>query len=260
MTSNVCQALTDELGMLFECSPHKEFVRVRTPFLYPDGGVVDVFVRLYEDHFTVTDLGEALGWLRLQSVSAQRSPKQQRLLQDVCMTLGIELFRGQLLLRGDDNDPAQLSDRVLRVGQAVVRVSDLWFTTRTRSVESMSDEVADYLQERQVQFERAVKLAGRSGRDWSVDFQTRTERRSALVFVLATGSRAGARRIAEHVVAGWHDLSPVRVGPQALRFISLFDDTTDVWSEEDFLLVESISDIGRWSRPDEFLQMLAGAA
>ena len=258
MNTNVCEALTHKLGTLFECKPHKEFVRVRTPFLYPDGGVIDVFVRLHDDHFTVTDLGEALGWLRLQSVSAQRSPKQQRLLQDVCLTLGIELFRGQLLLRGDE--PAQLSDRILRLGQAVVRVSDLWFTTRTRSVESVTDEVADYLQERQIPFERAVKLAGRSGRDWMVDFQTRTERSSALVFVLATGSRAGARRVAEHVVAGWHDLSPVRVGPQAPRFISLFDDTADVWSEEDFSLVESISDIGSWSRPDEFVQMLARAA
>ena len=258
MNTNVCEALTDQLGTLFECKPHKEFVRVRTPFLYPDGGVIDVFVQLHDGHFTVTDLGEALGWLRLQSVSAQRSPKQQRLLQDVCMTLGVELFRGQLLLRGDE--PAQLSDRILRLGQAVVRASDLWFTTRTRSVESMTDEVADYLQEQQIPFERAVKLAGCSGRDWSVDFQTRTERSSALIFVLATGSRAGARRVAEHVVAGWHDLSPLRVGPQASRFISLFDDTSDVWSEEDFKLVESISDIRRWSRPDEFVELLAKAA
>src|SRR3989344_344468 len=213
MNTNVCEVLTHKLGTLFECKPHKEFVRVRTPFLYPDGGVIDVFVRLHDDHFTVTDLGEALGWLRLQSVSAQRSPKQQRLLQDVCLTLGIELFRGQLLLRGDE--PAQLSDRILRLGQAVLRVSDLWFTTRTRSVESVTDEVADYLQERQIPFERAVKLAGRLGRDWMVDFQTRTERSSALVFVLATGSRAGARRVAEHVVAGGDGLSPGGGGPPA---------------------------------------------
>jgi Domain of unknown function DUF1828 len=118
MNTNVCAALTDKLGALFECKPHKEFVRVRTPFLYPDGGVIDVFVRMHDGYFTVTDLGEALGWLRLQTVSAQRSPKQQRLLQDVCMTLGVELFKGQLLLRGDE--PEQLSDRILRLGQAVV--------------------------------------------------------------------------------------------------------------------------------------------
>ena len=258
MSANLCEDLGHRLGDLFECKVHGDFTRVRTPFLYPDGGVVDVFVRLAGDRFTVTDLGEALGWLKLQSISSQRSPKQQRLLQDVCLTLGVELFQGQLLARGEGSP--HLTDAILRVGQAVIRVTDLWFTTRTRSVESVSDEVADLLQERQIPYERAVKLPGRSGRDWTVDFHTRTAHRSALVFVLASGSRAGARRVAEHVVAGWHDLSPMRVGPQGLRFISLFDDTADVWAEEDFRLVESISDVSRWSRPDELAELLEQAA
>ena len=71
---------------------------------------------------------------------------------------------------------------------------------------------------------------------------------------MSAGSVAGGSRDFED------PQSPVRVGPQALRFISLFDDTADVWSEEDFKLVESISDIGRWSRPDEFVGLLADAA
>jgi hypothetical protein len=47
-------------------------------------------------------------------------------------------------------------------------------------------------------------------------------------------------------------MRPTRVGPEALRFISLFDDTSDVWTEEDFRLVEDLSTVTRWSRPDEF--------
>ncbi len=257
MSVNPCEAIERQLGAMFECKPHRDYVRVRTPFLYPDGGVVDVFVLTRDGHFAVTDLGEALGWLKLQSVSGKRSRKQQRLLQDVCLTLGVELFRGQLITRGQD--PSPLAEHIVRLAQAVVRVSDLWFTTRTRSVESVTDEVADYLQEEHISYERGVKLAGRSGRDWTLDFQVLTEARSALVFVLASGSRGAARRITEHVVAGWHDLSPFRVGTQAVRFVSLFDDTSDVWSEEDFRLVESISDIGRWSRPDEFVELLRAA-
>lgn len=257
MSNNVCEHLRGELGELFECKPHRGYVRVRTPLLYPDGGIVDVFVSFHEGGFTVSDLGEALGWLKVQSASGQRSPKQQRLLQDVCLTLGVELFRGQLMLRG--RGESDLTETIMRLGQAVVRVSDLWFMTRTRSVESVTDEIADLLQERGILFERGGKLAGRSGRVWSVDFQTRTSRRSALVFVLASGSRAGARRVTEHVVAGWHDLSPLRVGAQELRFVSLFDDTADVWSDEDFRLVESLSDIGRWSRPDQFVELLEAA-
>lgn len=136
----------------------------------------------------------------------------------------------------------------------------LWFTTRTRAIESMTDEVSDLLQERKISFERGVKLPGRSGRDWMVDFQTRTPEQSALVFVLASGSKAAARRVSEHVVAAWHDLSQLRVGTQSIRFVSLFDDTSDVWADEDFNLVESVSDVCRWSQPDEFEQRLCRAA
>lgn len=257
MNVTLCERLRGELPEMFECVLHRDYVRVRTPFLYPDGGVIDVFVK-DGDSFTVTDLGEALGWLKVQSVSGQRSPRQQRLLQDVCQTLGVEVFRGQLFIRGTPD--ISLSSAIVKLGQAAVRVSDIWFTTRTRSVSSVTEEVSDLLSEQNIPFEQAVKLPGRSGRDWNVDFQTRTPSRSALVFVLASGSRPGARRVAEHVVAGWHDLSPIKVGNSAVRFVSLFDDTIDVWSEEDFRLVESISDIGRWSRPDEFVRLISDAA
>ena len=258
MTASISTLIQQGLGDMFSLAPKGDLVRVRTPFWYPDGGVVDVFLKERDGKFTVSDLGEALGWLRVQSLSPRRTAKQQKLVQDVCLTQGVELFKGQLMVRCDD--PKRLAESVFRVGQAAVRAADVWFTTRTRSVESASDEIVDFLQERQIAFERSVKLAGRSGRDWAVDFQTRTPERSALVFLLASGSRAAARRVSEHVVAGWHDLSHLKAGAQQMAFVSLFDDTSDVWADEDFKLVESVSEVCRWSRPDEFEQLLRQAA
>ena len=80
-----------------------------------------------------------------------------------------------------------------------------------------------------------------------------------MVYVLATGSRSAARAISEHVLAAWYDLSQLAVGPEGLRFVSLFDDTADVWAEEDFKLVEPLSVVVRWSAPDLFLQELQAA-
>ncbi len=89
------------------------------------------------------------------------------------------------------------------------------------------------------------------------DFHTRLPQRSALVIVLSTGSRTEARRLAAFTSATWHDLNYLTSGPEALKFISLFDDTLDVWTEEDYRLVEDISEVANWSRPDEFLEELA---
>ena len=89
-----------------------------------------------------------------------------------------------------------------------------------------------------------------------MDFHVRTQR-SSLVYVLSTGNRSAARRITEHVLAAWHDLNHLTTGPEALNFVSLFDDTADVWEDEDFRLVEPMSTVSHWSRPDEFADVLS---
>jgi hypothetical protein len=256
MSEDLCALLAAQLGKLFSCDiTRRGHVRIRTPFLFPDGGVVYVFAVGKGSQLEITDFGEALGWLRLQTPMGRRSPKQTKLVEDTRLTLGVDLFKGQLFTRCAD--ASRLADCVMRVGQAAVRVSDLWFTTRTRSIESITDEVEDFLTEQSIAIERAVRLPGRSGRNWLVDFQTKTPRRSSLVAVLSSGSAAAARRVTEHVVAEWYDLSHLKIGGPRLTFISLFDDTSDVWSDEDFRLLDPLSDIVRWSRPDEFLNLIA---
>ncbi|MDW8243533.1 MAG: DUF1828 domain-containing protein [Thermogemmata sp.] len=255
--SSLCSELSNGLGELYLCSEHGPYQRIRTPFLYPDGDVIDLFCRREDDILTISDLGETTRWLRMQSISPRRSVKQRALIEDVCLTYGIEFYRGMLQARCRPGD--SLAAVVQRVAQAALRVSDLWFTFRTRSVESLTDEVADFLTERRFPFDRGEKLVGRSGRTWTVDFHVRPPARSSLVYVLSTGNRSAAHRIAEHVLAAWYDLNHLAVGQEALQFVSLFDDTIDVWSREDFALLEDLSTIALWSNPDHFVEVLTAA-
>ena len=253
--NELCSLVGRTLPPLFTCSPApQEGVRVRTPMLYPDGGVVDVFVLERGDGYTVTDFGDSLGWLWLQSISQRRSGRQEMLIQDVCQTLRIELFHDQLVLREVTDN--KLGEAVIRVSQAVVRVSDLWFTFRSQTLQTTADEVDEWLGEKGIPFQRDVSKPGRSTRDWTVNFETQTDDRTSLVFLLSTGSRGAVRRITEHVVTGCVDLSHLRAGEPRLAFVSLFDDIVDVWRDEDFLLVEEHSEVARWSNPDELAAML----
>ena len=256
--SRICQDLQRNIGALFTCSEQGDYQRIRTPYLYPDGDNIDLFCKVEGETVTVSDLAETTGWLRMQTAALRRSPKQTQLIADACVTHGIEFYRGMLQARCRPGD--ELAQVVTRVAQAAFRVSDLWFTFRTQAVQSIMDEIADFLTEREFGFDRAEKLVGRSGRGWTVDFHVRTERRSSLVHVLSTGNRAAAHRVCEHVLAAWHDLNYLVAGPEALTFVSLFDDTADVWADEDFRLVEPLSTVSHWSRPDEFAAVLREAA
>ena len=203
----------------------------------------------------LTDFGETFRWLRMQTVSDKRSIKQRQLIADVLINHSVEQFRGMLMTRVQQQETLALA--VTRLAQASLRVSDLVFTFRGRLVETITDEVADFLSERQVPYERSENILGRSGRPWTIDFHTRMPQRSTFVSVLSTGSRGATKRISEHVLAQWYDLSHLRIGPEPLKFISLFDDTSDVWANEDFRLVEQVSDVALWSAPDEFHRVLA---
>jgi hypothetical protein len=256
--NDIKQLLETGLGATFSVDEKGDALRVRTPFLFPDGDVVDVFVKRHGSELTLTDFGEALGWLRMQSRSERRTAKQQRMVHDICATQGVELFKGQLVLRCAT--PSAFPEALVRLAEAMVRVADISLTLRARTQESRTDDVAELLSARCIAFERAVRVAGRSGREWVIDFHTRTPSRSTLVCVLAPGSRAAAKRLTEHVFTTWHDLAVEAGGGDRPLFVSLFDDTTEVWADEDFRLVESVSTIGRWSRPDELSALLAAAA
>ena len=256
--NNLCVTLRSSLSVLFECTlAPREGVRVRTPFMYPDGGIVDVFVIERDQVYIVTDFGEALGWLGMQTVRGELSSRQRRLIDDVSLTLNVELHRGQLISRCKDIE--SLGQAVHRMGQAIVRISDIWFTLRTRAMETMDDEVGDWLEEKHISFDRSVKHSGRSGFIWTMNYQTYADTRTSLMFLLSTGSRGAARRITEHVAAGWGDLNHLKISLPHTAFVSLFDDTADVWREEDFSLVGELSEVVRWSQPDELERVLVEA-
>ncbi len=116
--------LAQGLGALFVCAEHGAYCRVRTPYLYPDGDNIDLFCKSHGDVVTVSDLGETTRWLRMQTLSPRRSPKQRSLLEDACLTHGVEFYKGMLQARCRPQDG--FAAVVIRLAQAALRVSDGW--------------------------------------------------------------------------------------------------------------------------------------
>ena len=248
-----CKRIAEQMGGLFKCEEHNSYIRIRTPFLHPDGDVIDLFLREDNSHATLTDLGETVRWLRSQVHVTRRTKKQTRLIEDICQNNGVAFFKGMLQLKVTDLD---LAEAVTRLGQACVQVSDIWFTFRTRAYQSTTEEVTEFLVEKEIPFKAKEPHPGRSGRTWAVDFHTRT-RKSSFVQLLSTGTRGATHRIAEHVLAMWVDLSHHNIGTESVQFVSLFDDTVDVWGEEDFALLDATSKVVRWKSPEDLLAAIA---
>jgi len=250
-----CELITEQMGLLYRGSQIGQYIRIQTPFLYPDGDIIDIFFQGEGNTGTLTDLGETLRWLRMQTVTQRQSRKQQQLIADICLTHNIEFFQGMFMARV--RRPEDFVDAITRLCQCVLRVSDLWFAFRNKIGESIVEDVEDLLRENNIAFNRSPKVVGRSAKLWQPDFQTRGKEHSSFMRVLSTGSRAVARTMVYQSTSMWHDLNYFTVGKEAIQLISLFDDTMDVWNQEDIQLLESLSEIAYWSRPDEFLEKVA---
>lgn len=46
MIYSPCQAIAETLGDLFFCTEVMGYTRIRTPYLYPDGDVIDLFYKV----------------------------------------------------------------------------------------------------------------------------------------------------------------------------------------------------------------------
>ena len=117
------EQLTSSLPPLFHCDDFgNNRFRVRTPLLFPDGTVVAVFVAKHDGIYTVTDHGDAIGWLLTRRGDDNRSPKQREFVADACQTLRIEQDGDQLIVR--NVAPGALADAIMRVGQAELHVAE----------------------------------------------------------------------------------------------------------------------------------------
>ncbi len=132
------------LDSLFKFDDFKEgVIRVETPFTYPDGDQIDVFIKEKDDLFVVTDFGSTLQWLQTCTdvdILDLHGQAIDRILQnyDICRS-GFELFLDASTFKHEDLVPETIkyvkTDMIVISVMALIRVmllvSNLYFSSST---------------------------------------------------------------------------------------------------------------------------------
>jgi hypothetical protein len=95
-----------QLDARFTCEPIGQYIRIQTPFLYPDGDVIDVF---YRDGL-FTDGGETLGWFKMQTIEFRLSLDQRQQIQKICQERNVVFERGTFTMTGANDHMQQSID------------------------------------------------------------------------------------------------------------------------------------------------------
>lgn len=147
---------------------------------------------------------------------------------------------------------ADLVSAIMRLSQAVVQVRDLLFTMRYGAGTAFNEEVEEFFTQREIRYETNRTILGRSGQQYSVDFFVE-RRRPALVQTLSGGSAGYADILVSKTVRMWYDISRA---DGRFEYVSVMDDSLDVWKRSHFELLADLSRLTTWSERENLVSLL----
>lgn len=222
-------------------------LRISTPFLYPDGSFVDLFLenRSVGGRF-LSDLGETIAYLHSRSVVIEGQARK-KIVSAICAPLDITLNKGQLELWL--TDAVDLADGMMRLGQACIRVATLLYTSRASVDRSFRKVVVDAVRQTKLPFRSPVTMPGRFGKAVRIDAEVKGPRTS-LVKTLSAGSHSAM----VEAFRCWYDLDDLKDKSQ---FITVIDD--DVASRrDDISRLAEVSKVVRFpAESSQFKKLLA---
>jgi Domain of unknown function DUF1828 len=233
----------------------KGHVRIETAFLYPDGSSVDVFLVDDAPLFAprkLSDFGQTTSWLLDVQVRPWLSKKRQRFVEDALRIYGVEQHGGALEFSLESLD--RLTDGLVKLGQACVRVADLSYTRRSSFTTAITEELEEFIGDSELEFDVNKELVGRHGSPVRVDFLVHGQRTSSALLTLASGSASQAHVAANEIFRRWYDLNSPERGEQR---ITVLDDRHDVYRDDDIARLKDLSDVVAFSDRQTLRDLLA---
>ncbi len=244
------RALSRDLPPLYECLEQDGELTIVTPVEQPDGDYVEFYLSEENGRLILTDHGETLAFLASYGFEIKRSPKRARLFESIIKSSNMHFFQGAL--RVELESANNLVPVIVSLSQATLHINDLLFTMRCGAGTAFKEEVEEFLIERRVSYEMNDAIFGRSGQQYSVDFYAE-KRRPALLQTLSSGSTGYAETLVSKNVRMWYDITQV---DGRFDYISLLDDSADVWKPSQIELLSDLSKVVTWAEREALIPLI----
>jgi len=234
-------------------------LRMATPFQYPDGGYIDLFLgkkqELFDD-WVLTDLGQTTAYLLDLNIKPWATKKRKQIIADVCESLGVDQDGGEFSVVISQENIFDLSHSIVRLAQACIRFSDLVLTQRFRAAAVFRDELEEFVESASLRYDTAVIIQGQYGRDVQIDFQVSGRNVKSLIQTLSTANSAAAHGLSNEVFRRWYDISPQHTQYQ---FLTVYDTNNDIFRDDDLARLGSLSTVLGFPAHQEELNLALAA-
>lgn len=240
---------------LFDCRLVDDYLEITTPFVYPDGDLVNVFIKILSDgKMVVSDYGETLRYLVDSDFDPTGTTKRREQFSQTITYFGLEYQNGELFKTVERNE--ELFGTIFDLGQSAIRITDLLLTKRVNYIASFRDSVKTFLDENEIEYEPDYEVKAGNESIYQLDFAIRTKRNElSLLSLVTTTSPANANAVVNRTVRIWNDIRNNK--SLHASYISLVDDSIPVWRPEMVKSLEFVSKVYSWSHRELLSKELA---
>jgi len=169
-------------------------------------------------------------------------------MNDILSQLGVRLLEGDLLVDLQTSNPTDISDAIFRLSQACLRLSDFAAHQRLRSANAFRDDVEEFFEAHNFNYQVDVKILGSFGKEVRVDFEVSGERRKSYVCVLASTNESAAHAAANEIFGKWYDIR--KMDGSTHELITIYNSaSSSVFREDD---IGRLREFSNWiSYPEE---------
>lgn len=217
-------------------------LRMLTPFQYPNGASIDLFIEESEPllgSLILSDLGQTTSYLLDLQVRPWATQKRRQVINDICDSLEVEWSGGRFQIPLMDEQSSDISPMLMRLAQACIRVSDLAFNARLWTAGSFHEEMEEFLNSLDLRYEENVVEVGRDKQEVKFDFRVFGESKVSLVQSLSAASTASAQSMAKDAFIRWYDLGTRR--KEEPQRITVIDESNDVFRDSDLMRLDKLS-------------------
>ncbi|MDZ4802532.1 MAG: DUF1828 domain-containing protein [Bryobacteraceae bacterium] len=220
-------------------------LRLLTPFQYPNGSQIDLFLEEPQPLFnalTLSDLGQTTAYLLDAQVRPWATNKRRQIVEDICRSLDVRWHGGRLLIELEPEDLLDLRPVMMRLAQACIRVSDLVFSARIWSTGSFRDEMEEFLTSLEIRYEPDAIETNRKGQDVKFDFRVFGATHVSLLQSLSAASTGSAHSVSAEAFLRLFDVGATKrkTDPQ---FVTVIDESNDVFKDHDITRLEQVSSV-----------------
>ena len=242
-----CENLTELVSgfsLVLDCDKIDDgAIRIATPFTYPNGSHIDVFLKPNNDlfqSFSLSDYGQTAEYLLEIGFDIWKTRRRRQLVADVSAALNVRLDSGAFVAQIDKEEISNLPSFMVKLVQACIRIADLSFINRLQNFITFDSEVEEFLTEKDLAYEPDIEVVSKFNKPIKLSFAVAGQSVNSLVQTLSTRNPTTSHITATEVFRKWFDLAPVKSEQQ---FVTIYDNNSANIRDEDLYRLDEYSTV-----------------